>query len=91
MLLVDISALSADVQQQISQVKQGEEVRFVNHGKVINSFIPTVQSVKSEPKKEDFVSAYDYFMSFPVSDEIADIEFDLPPRNKTLYSPENLG
>lgn len=84
-MMYELSQLPVTIQQHITEAKAPVEI--VNNGQVVAMLNPTFEKLS---KKADFVSAYDYFKNIPVSDEIADIEFDLPPRNKTLYPPEDL-
>lgn len=84
-MLVETTTLPIPLQQQILQFINSRN--FKEH---TEKSINTKNDNQIGTKKTDFVSAYDYFANIPVSDEIADIEFDLPPRNKTLYPPEDL-
>lgn len=84
--MFELSQLPAVIQQQITQAKTPVEI--VNNGQVVATVNPTVNAMMNFEKIPN--SAYDYVMSLDMDERVADIEFDLPPRNKTLYPPEDL-
>ncbi|MFW2178070.1 MULTISPECIES: hypothetical protein [unclassified Moraxella] len=86
-MFVEISQLPQVVQQQIIQKKM--PVDIINNGKVVATVNPTVAKILNNTNDYP-ISAYDYVMSLDMDERLADIEFDLPPRNKTLYPPEVL-
>lgn len=67
-MLIEISTLPTEIQQQISKVEQGEIVSFTKNGKVFANLIPIKQS------------AYDAIMASDFPPEVGDIDFDLPKR-----------
>lgn len=84
-MIYELSQLPAIIQHQLTEAKAPVEI--VKDGKVVATLNPAFDTTV---KKADFVSAYDYVMSLNMDERVADIEFDLPPRNKTLYPPEDL-
>lgn len=70
-MLIEISTLPTEIQQQIIKVEQGESVAFSKNGRVFAN----IYAVSPATPK---ISAYDWLMSFDYPEGLADIELEFP-------------
>lgn len=72
-MLIEMSVLPVEIQQQIETIGQSEILSFVKNGKVITSFTPKINHTVEEP------SVYDLLMSQTYPD-VSEVELEFPAR-----------